>query len=835
MLHRVKAVLRHGKKTLKNALTYIENRKECRGAVRARIQKVQEENKSIYYEARYRYISYYENLPLQENLIMAESLYGMEVASGMLRMLKTLATAPEYREFEIHLVCHGKSKDAIGKLLKKQGLDKIKTVVLSSEEYFRTLATAKYLLDDRTIPAWWVKKDGQKYLHICQNTPVEYIGRRMKESFADIGNMQKNYFAADYLFFPSRQAMECVLRDFMLNNLAKGTCILGTAPQNEAFAVTEHAVQIRRELSIEDKRVYAYLPAFRGNTLKGKTAKNDAFIVYYLYWLDKQLTDGEVCFVKLHPAVQELVDFKEMTHVRNLPCEYELHEFLSCTDVLVTDYSEVMFDYPLTGKKQVLFTYDLEEFETGKGLYADVRSFPFPRVDTPEELLYELRCEKNYDDTAFLKEYCHGGLSGAAKALLDAFVKEDFSGVTVLDVPDNGKKNVLLYVGALTRNGLTQSAKNLLAGVNTMENNYIIAFASGRIRGNEAVLKEFPEEVAYLGMTGSMPVTLNECFERIRFVEGQSSVRRYLKKNGKRLKQDWQRLFSDIRLDTVIQFNGYETEMILLFSMFEGNSVIFVHNDMVQEIRTKRNQRTDVLKYAYGTYKTVAVVTEDLIASTALFTRGRKGHIRVCRNVIDTVNVTECARKKEELMKAEEVYPSPAALKSFLASDGRKLISIGRFSPEKGHFRLISAFAKLCTMEKDVRLVIVGGVAKDNYFAKTIRQVEKLGLRDSVVLVRNMPNPYPLLSACDGFVLSSLYEGFGLVIAEADVLKKPVVCTDIVGPRGFLKLHGGTLVEDSEEGIYQGMQKLLAGEIPVMQVDYEKYNEEAMQEFYSLL
>jgi CDP-glycerol glycerophosphotransferase len=68
-----------------------------------------------------------------------------------------------------------------------------------------------------------------------------------------------------------------------------------------------------------------------------------------------------------------------------------------------------------------------------------------------------------------------------------------------------------------------------------------------------------------------------------------------------------------------------------------------------------------------------------------------------------------------------------------------------------------------------------------------------------------MPNPYNLLARCDYFVLSSLHEGFGLVIAEADILGKPVISTDIEGPRTFMKKNGGTLVENSENGNVLGV------------------------------
>mgnify|MGYP000780861956 FL=1 len=84
-------------------------------------------------------------------------------------------------------------------------------------------------------------------------------------------------------------------------------------------------------------------------------------------------------------------------------------------------------------------------------------------------------------------------------------------------------------------------------------------------------------------------------------------------------------------------------------------------------------------------------------------------------------------------------------------------------------------------------------------------------------------------------MLSSFYEGFGLVLAEADILGLPVISTDISGPRSFMKKYGGTLVENSENGIYQGMEMLHSGFVKPMKVDYEAYNQEAIQEFENLL
>lgn len=121
-----------------------------------------------------------------------------------------------------------------------------------------------------------------------------------------------------------------------------------------------------------------------------------------------------------------------------------------------------------------------------------------------------------------------------------------------------------------------------------------------------------------------------------------------------------------------------------------------------------------------------------------------------------------------------------------------------------------------------------------NSYQKLVKTVVALGIQDHVTLIRNLPNPFPVLKKCDYFVLSSFYEGFGLVLAEADILGLPVISTDIDGPRLFMQQNGGTLVENSEEGLYQGMCDLMAGKIHPMNVDYEAYNQNAVAEFESL-
>ena len=169
-----------------------------------------------------------------------------------------------------------------------------------------------------------------------------------------------------------------------------------------------------------------------------------------------------------------------------------------------------------------------------------------------------------------------------------------------------------------------------------------------------------------------------------------------------------------------------------------------------------------------------------------------------------------------------------------LSSTNKIFINVGRFSPEKGQMRLLDAFSKIHEKHPDTKMIIVGGASYGNYYNKIVDHINDLKLSSDVILVKNLPNPFPLVKQCDYFVLSSFAEGFGLVIAEADVLGLPVISVDIPGPRNFINKYSGTLVPNNVSGLYDGMNKCLQGKISPMNIDYQKYNENAIAEFDKL-
>lgn len=126
-----------------------------------------------------------------------------------------------------------------------------------------------------------------------------------------------------------------------------------------------------------------------------------------------------------------------------------------------------------------------------------------------------------------------------------------------------------------------------------------------------------------------------------------------------------------------------------------------------------------------------------------------------------------------------------AAKSGPLPLDPPYLIAVGRLSPQKGFDLLIRAYASAGEVMAGYPLVIVG----EGPEREALEQLAaELGVAESVVFAGFVENPQRLLAAASLFVLSSRFEGMGLVVLEALTHGVPVIATDCVtGPRYLLR------------------------------------------------
>lgn len=797
--------------------------------------KIRKKSKDPYWVAKNKYITYYDRLPIDEKIILLESQSATKISGNLFYILKYLLTDEKYAGYTVYLSSWGRYVNSITAILEHYGFENVNIVVYASDDYMRLLASAKYLINDATFPNYWIKKEGQVYINTWHGTPLKAMGRKVHNDVF-FGNVQKNLVNADYLLYPNIFTKDVMIRDYMLENISSNSYILGGYPRNTVFFDRNAESRIREELEITDKKIYAYMPTWRGTVDKVGVSKNDAYLMYYLCELDKRLTDDEIFYINIHPMAmhaKNTAEVSKLRHIKNFPAEYETYDFLNIADVLVTDYSSVFFDYACTRKKVVLFPYDKDEYLCDRGMYMDMDDLPFPQVFDLDTLVDELRSEKNYDDTEFVKTFCTWDNVDATAQLCDRTILGIDTGLTVAPVPDNGKENVLIYAGDLAKNGITTSLRSLTNEIDLNKRNYYISFIQGKAKKNANQLATFNPKVNFFAVSDYFNLSFKDKAIRKLFNLGIIKAKTYMKHAKTRVQQNFIRAYGQSKFDTVIQFCGYERDLILLYSRFDGNNAIWVHNDMVAEMKLKSNQRKDILKYAYNNYDKVVAVTDDIVASTQKLA-GTNKKIDIVKNTIDYKTILANSEQPIALDPTTKCSVEPEKFYEIMQSDAKKFINIGRYSPEKGHDRLIDAFYKLWQKDNSIYLIIIGGNSRANKYEELIEKVNEMGLSENVILLLSVSNPYPIIKACDGFILSSLYEGFGLVLAEANILGLPIVSTDITGPRTFMNKYGGTLVEDSEDGVYKGLEMLYNNEIKPINVDYEAYNRECVAEFEKL-
>ncbi len=144
-----------------------------------------------------------------------------------------------------------------------------------------------------------------------------------------------------------------------------------------------------------------------------------------------------------------------------------------------------------------------------------------------------------------------------------------------------------------------------------------------------------------------------------------------------------------------------------------------------------------------------------------------------------------------------------------LNSNELNLVSVGRLHEMKGYDRLIDTIYKLKVdgIFDNVKLRIYG----DGPLFETLNQkISDLELTNDIFLMGSVMNPYKYIKNSDLFILSSIYEPFGLVIVESLTLGVPVLATlNSATDKLISNDYNGLIVENSLDGLYSGLKKII--------------------------
>lgn len=135
-------------------------------------------------------------------------------------------------------------------------------------------------------------------------------------------------------------------------------------------------------------------------------------------------------------------------------------------------------------------------------------------------------------------------------------------------------------------------------------------------------------------------------------------------------------------------------------------------------------------------------------------------------------------------------------------------ISVGRFHKMKGYLRLINVINKLNidNVFDNCHLTLIGDGPE---FKEANNLINEYKLQDKITLLGSKKNPFPYVVNSDCFIMSSVYEPFGLTVIEALTLKVPVLSTEVATINEMLNKDYGLIVENNEDGLYNGLKKLI--------------------------
>lgn len=152
---------------------------------------------------------------------------------------------------------------------------------------------------------------------------------------------------------------------------------------------------------LKNKKVIMFAPTFRG---KGRGGYYD-FENLDLDKLKMALGDEYVMIMKLHPFISNKPDFegKYDDFMIDLSHEKEINDLLFISDVMITDYSSVCFEYSLLNRPMIFFAYDMEDYIAKRDFYFPYESFvPGSIVKTTDEIINIIQ-NKNFENDKLMQ------------------------------------------------------------------------------------------------------------------------------------------------------------------------------------------------------------------------------------------------------------------------------------------------------------------------------------------------------------------------------------------------------------------------------------------------
>ncbi|MFT4232376.1 MAG: glycosyltransferase [Leucobacter sp.] len=771
------------------------------------------------------YSEAWEVLPLDADVVVYESFHGVSTACNPLAVCRELLDSAQHRHLQ-HVWVLVEGAVPHPELADRPN---VHFVELDSWGYYVHLASAGYLVNNTTFPRRFVRREGQRYVNTWHGVPWKHMGRDVADNPFGFDNVARNLLQATHVALPDEHTRDVLVRTQDIDNLLRREPIVVGSPRvDRTLGMTPaEAETVRRALGIASTRpMVLYAPTWRGTQDSLKFS-----IEPYLEGLEAMARLDVEVVVRFHHFLAGLIDWSRLpANVHVAPKTVDTNELLGAADVLVSDYSSLIFDFAPLQRPILKYVFDLDDYLADRGLYFGVDAVPGEDCATAHELEEALAravrpdrgpCDWSASPIAALWAHEDGRATSRVVAAM-------FGPLEPPAAPA-GPGNVLIALSGLRLNGVTRSLRNLVA---TYQGGHRFQlFVPKVVLSTPQAMElaaELHERMSFSLYGGILTGTRQESIAWKRMQDLRSpfpgALERWIRS---RMQRERLRYFSHAAFSGVIDFDGYRTHQAAILGLgFPDDvpSTYVAHNEFCRELEVRFPRLREVGALLHN-FTTIASVSDSVM-------RRNRDDLEREFGVAPERHLTLTNTLDIEGFLRQAQAPLEEDLRAWYERPGVHLVVAARLSVEKNHEALLSALAELGETAAEVDLLLLGEGPREQALRA---QARAAGIDDRVMFAGQRTNPYPAIARADGLMLPSLHEGQGLVLLEAMVLGTPVAATNIPGPASVLDGgRYGMLVEPDVEGIATALRAFAARSIPPSSFDVHEYQREAMRVFEGL-
>lgn len=328
-------------------------------------------------------IHIFNRFPIKRNKIFLFSYYGSQYGCNPKYITNYILANYPPNKFDIVW--------AFNDVQSRNKVKNIRWVKNMSIKYFYELCTSKVIITNYRTTNLFAKRKDQYYIQTWHSS------LRLKQIEKDA----KDTLPAHYVEMAKQDSLKC---DLLLSGCKYSTDIFkrsfwyageifehGT-PRNDLFFERNLMKQesIKEKLSISaESRIILYAPTFRSNH---STAVYNIDYIKLIKTLQTKFRGDWIVLIRLHPhLVSEADQISHRENIINVTTYDDVQELMLISDMLISDYSSLIFDFSITGKPCFLYIPDVEEYaKTERELYFEIMELPFISAITNDDLFKKI-------------------------------------------------------------------------------------------------------------------------------------------------------------------------------------------------------------------------------------------------------------------------------------------------------------------------------------------------------------------------------------------------------------------------------------------------------------